>query len=134
MINHFLILILIIFTTELLNLFKIKKIFLNNKRIYLGLFEVLNNKRSYLGLFEVLNNKNISDNRKEELILRYSKFLFNESLKLLAIIILVFVFIFLLNVVSTDFIKFLSSTIIIIELSLIFIIYIYLRAKLNAKL
>ena len=121
MINHFLILILIIFTTELLNLFKIKKIFLNNKRIYLG-------------LFEVLNNKNISDNRKEELILRYSKFLFNESLKLLAIIILFFVFIFLLNVVSTDFIKFLSSTIVIIELSLIFIIYIYLRAKLNAKL
>ena len=104
LINHFLILILIIFTTELLNLFKIKKIFLNNKRIYLG-------------LFEVLNNKNISDNRKEELILRYSKFLFNESLKLLAIIILVFVFILLLNVVSTDFIKFLSSAINIIEFS-----------------
>lgn len=121
MINHFLILILIIFTTELLNFFKIKKIFLNNKRIYLN-------------LFQVFNKKNISDNRKEELILKFSKLLINESLKILVIIFLIFIFIFVLNLVSTDFIKFLISTFAIIELSLIFIIYIYLRTKLNAKL
>ena len=95
---------------------------------------VKSNLKIYQKILKLFQYKNVSDFRKEKLILNYSKSLFIVSIKIFAILISIFIFMLILNLLSNSFLNLVISIFGIIELSIIIIIYHQLRKKINAKL
>ena len=85
-------------------------------------------------MIKLFRYKNVSDFRKEKLILNYSKKLFIVSIKIIAIIIFIYIFLVILNLFSNSYFNLVLSILGVIELSIIFTIYHLLRKKFNAKL
>ena len=85
-------------------------------------------------IFNLFQYKNVSDFRKEKLILKYSKSLLLVSLRIIVIFLLIFVFIITLNLLSNSYLNFIMSIMGAIELSIVFLIYHLIRKKSYAKL
>ena len=85
-------------------------------------------------IFNLFQYKNVSDFRKEKLILKYSKSLLLVSLKIIVTFLLIFVFIIILNLLSNSYLNFIMSIMGAIELSIVFLIYHLIRKKSYAKL
>ena len=120
MINHILLICFSVFIYEFIKYVKFIDIIKSNLKIY----------QKILKLFKL---KNVSDFRREKLILNYSKSLFTISIKIFLILILILIFMYILNLVSQSFLSLIISIFGIIELSIIVIIYHQFR-KNNAKL
>ena len=73
-----------------------------------------------------------SDFRKQKLIFIYSKLLMSSSLKIFFVIFLILALVYSINLFSNSFLDFLTSILGLIELTIVFIIYHFLRKKLNA--
>lgn len=121
MINHILLICSLIIIYEFIKFINFKNIIKNNINIYKK-------------IIKLLTYKNISDFRKEKLILHYSKSLFIVSIKILAVITSILTFMFILNLISSSFLNLLISISGIVEIFLFFIIYHNFRNKINAKL
>ena len=100
--------------------------------IYTGVIK--SNFKIYKKIIKLLRYKNVSDFRKEKLILNYSKSLFILSIKIFLILILILIFMFILSFLSNSFLNLALSIYGIIELSIIVVIYHKLRKKIYAKL
>ncbi len=85
-------------------------------------------------MLKLFKYKNVSDFRKEKLIFNYSKSLFIVSIKVVAILISIFVFMIILNLLSNSYLNLVISILGIIEISIIFVIYHFIRKKFYAKL
>ena len=121
MINQFLIICSAIIVYEFIRYVKLIDIVRSNLKIY----------QKILKLFKF---KNVTDFRKEKLILNYSKSLFILSIKIFTILISILVFMYILDLLSHSFLNLVISILGIIELSIVFIIYHLLRKKYDAKL
>ena len=78
--------------------------------------------------------KNVSDFRKEKLLLNYSKILLLVSLKIIIILISILVFMMILNLLSNSYLHLVLSLFGIIELSVFFLIYHLIRKRFYEKL
>ena len=121
MINQFLIICSAIIIYEFTRYVKLIAIVRSNLKIY----------QKILKLFKF---KNVSDFRKENLILSYSKSLFIVSIKIFTILISILIFMYILDLLSHSFLNLVISILGIIELTIVFIIYHLLRKKYDAKL
>ena len=121
MINHILLICSSIVIYEFIKFINFTNIVKSNLKIY----------QKILKLFQY---KNVSDFRKEKLILNYSKSLFLLSLKIFIIILLILILLCILSFLSDSFIDFIVSIFGNIELTFIFMIYHILRKKINEKL
>ena len=92
------------------------------------------NFKIYQKIIKLFSYKNVSDFRKEKLILNYSKSLFITSIQIVVILISILVFILIINSLSDSYLNVLISIPGIIELSIFLIIYYLMRKKNNAKL
>lgn len=121
MINHILLVCSSVLIYEFIKYIKFADIIKSNLKIY----------QKIINLFRY---KNVSDFRKEKLIINYSKSLFLVSIKIIAILFTILVFILILNLLFNSYLNLLISILGIIELSIIFIIYHLIRKKFYAKL
>lgn len=121
MINHILLIFFSIFVYEFIKYIKFNLIIKSNLRIYKK-------------LIKITKSRNVSDFRKEKLILNYSKSLFIVSIKILIIIISIFILVFFLNLLTNSYLNLMTSILGIIELSIVFIIYHLIRKNFNEKL
>lgn len=88
----------------------------------------------YQKILKLFQYKNVSDFRKEKLILNYSKKLLSVSIKIILILVSVFVFLTILNLLSYSYLNLVVSLFGITELSVFFLIYHLIRKKIYAKL
>ena len=95
---------------------------------------VKSNLKIYPKILKLFKYKNVSDFRKEKLILNYSKTLLLVSIKIIVILISIFVFMIILNLQSNSYLNLVLSMFGIIELSVIFLIYHLIRKRFHAKL
>ena len=95
---------------------------------------VKSNLKIYQKILKLFQYKNLSDFRKEKLILNYSKTLLLISIKIIVILTSIFVFMMILNLISNSFINLVISILGIIELSIFFLIHHLVRKKFYAKL
>ena len=95
---------------------------------------VKSNLKIYKKIIKLFRYKNISDFRKEKLILNYSKSLFIISVKIITILIPIIIFVIILNSMSNKYINYIISILGMIELIIIFLIYHFIRNKYYAKL
>ena len=121
MINHLLLIFSTIVIYEFINYVNFTNVIKSNLKIYQK-------------IFKLFKNKNISELRKEKLILNYSKSLLLISIKIIVTLISIFAFIFILNLLSNTYLNLVISILGIIELSIFFLIYNLIRKKINAKL
>ena len=121
MISHILLICTSVVIYEFTKLVDFKNIIISNLKIY----------QKILKLFQY---KNVSDFRKEKLILNYSKKLLLVSIKIIVILISIFIFIIILNFLSYSYLNLVMSILGIIELSIFFLIYHFIRKNFNAKL
>ena len=121
MINHILIICSSVIIYEFIQLVNFTNIVKSNLKIY----------QKILKLFQY---KNVSDFRKEKLILNYSKTLLLVSIKIIIILISIFVFMIILNLLSNSYLSLAISALGIMELIIIFMIYHLIRGKFYAKL
>lgn len=121
MINHFLLISSVIIIYEFLRYVQFIKTVETNFKIY----------KKILKLF---NFKNISDFRKEKLILNYSRSLFIVSIKIFINVISIFIFILTINYFSKSFLNLMISIFGIIKFSIIFIIYHFVRRKFHERI
>ena len=102
---------------------------------YVQLIEIVkSNLKIYQKILKLFQYKNVSDFRKEKLILNYSKTLLLVSIKIIVILISIFVFMIILNLQSNSYLNLVLSMFGIIELSVIFLIYHLIRKRFHAKL
>ena len=102
---------------------------------YVQLIDIVkSNLKIYQKILKLFRYKNVSDFRKEKLILNYSKTLLLVSIKIIVILISIFGVIVILNLLSDTYLNFVISVLGVIELSIIFLIYHLIRKKFNAKL
>ena len=121
MINHILLICTVVIIYEFIQLVNFTNIVKSNLKIY----------QKILKLFQY---KNVSDFRKEKLILNYSKKLLLVSIKIIIILISIFAFMIILNFLSNSYLNLVISVLGIIELSIVFMIYHLIRKKFYAKL
>ena len=121
MINHILLVFSCVIIYEFIQLVNFTNIVKSNLKIY----------QKILKLFQY---KNVSDFRKEKLILNYSKTLLLVSIKIIVILIFILVFILILNLISNSYLNLVLSLFGIIEFSIILLIYHTIRKKFYAKL
>ena len=121
MINHILLVCSSVIIYEFIQFIKLTNIFKSNLKIY----------QKILKLFQY---KNISDFRKEKLILNYSKTLLLVSIKIIVILVSIVAFMIILNFLSNSYLNLVLSLFGIIELSVFFLIYHLIRKKFYAKL
>ena len=95
---------------------------------------VKSNLKIYQKILKLFQYKNVTDFRKEKLILNYSKTLLLVSIKIIVILISIFVFMIILNFLSNSYLNLLISVFGIIEISIFFLIYHLIRKKFYAKL
>ena len=103
----------------------------------IGIFEFLNYYRLinilkssliiYKKLFKTLNLKQVSDFRKEKIILHYSKQLFIFSIKIFFILTCIIIIILVIIFISKSFAYLITSPLGLIEIAVIFYIYNKLR-------
>ena len=93
---------------------------------------VKSNLKIYQKILKLIKYKNVSDFRKEKLILNYSKTLLLVSIKIISILISIFVFMVILNLLSNSYFNLVISVLGIIEISVIFLIYHLIRKKFYA--
>ena len=102
---------------------------------YVQLIDIVkSNLKIYQKMLKLFQYKNVSDFRKEKLILNYSKTLLLVSIKIIVILISIFVFMIILNLLSNSYLSLVISVLGIIELSIVFMIYHLIRGKFYAKL
>ena len=102
---------------------------------YIQLIEIVkSNLKIYQKILKLFQYKNVSDFRKEKLILNYSKTLLLVSIKIIVILISILVFMIILNSLFNSYLNFIISLFGIIELSIFFLIYHLIRTKIYAKL
>lgn len=121
MINHILLICSTAIIYEFIIHIKFKDILKSNLKIYQK-------------ILKLIQYKNVSDFRKEKLILNYSKSLFKVSVKIFVIIISIMVFMIILNFLFSSYLNFVMSILGIIELSIFFLIYHFMRKKIYAVL
>ncbi len=121
MINHILLICSTVIIYEFIIHIKFKDILKSNLKIYQK-------------ILKLIQYKNVSDFRKEKLILNYSKSLFKVSVKIFVIIISIMVFMIILNFLFSSYLNFVMSILGIIELSIFFLIYHFMRKKIYAVL
>ena len=121
MINHILLVCSSVIIYEFIQLVNFKNIVKSNLKIY----------QKILKLFQY---KNVSDFRKEKLILNYSKILLLVSIKIIVILISIVAFMIILNLLSNSYLSLVISVLGIIELSIVFMIYHLMRRKYDEKL
>ena len=121
MINHILLICSSIVIYEFIQLVNFTNIVKSNLKIY----------QKILKLFQY---KNVSDFRKEKLILNYSKTLLLVSIKIMVILISILVFMIILNLISNSYLSLVISILGIIELSIFFLIYHLIRKRFYAIL
>lgn len=88
----------------------------------------------YKKIFKLLKFENVSDLRKEKLIINYSRLLLRDSLKILLLIVFILITILTLNLLSNSYLNLIISILGIVELSIIFLAYHLIRKKFNEKL
>ena len=102
---------------------------------YVQLIEIVkSNLKIYQKILKLFQYKNVSDFRKEKLILNYSKTLLLVSIKIIVILISILVFMIILNLISNSYMNLVISILGIIELSVFFLIYHLIRKRFYAKL
>ena len=102
---------------------------------YLRFADIIkSNLKIYQKILKLFQCKNVSDFRKEKLILNYSKTLLLVSIKIIVILISIFAFMIILNFLSNSYLNLVISVLGIIELSIVFMIYHLIRKKFYAKL
>lgn len=121
MINHILLICSSIVIYEFIKFINFTNIVKSNLKIY----------QKILKLFQY---KNVSDFRKEKLILNYSKTLLLVSIKIIVILISILVFMLILNLLSNSYLNLVISIFGIIELCIFILIYHLIRKKSYAKL
>ena len=121
MINHILLICSAVVIYEFFQLVNFTNIIKSTLKIY----------QKILKLFQY---KNVSDFRKEKLILNYSKALLLVSMKTITIFISILFFIIILNFLSNSYINLVISVLGIIEISIFFLIYHLIRKKFYANL
>ena len=121
MISHILIICSSVIIYEFIQLVNFTNILKSNLKIY----------QKILKLFQY---KNVSDFRKEKLILNYSKTLLLVSIKIIVILISIVAFMIILNFLSNSYLNLVLSLFGIIEFSIILLIYHLIRKKFYAKL
>ena len=119
--HHLGLFLLVILSYEFLNFCKFR-------------YLIKKNLDSYKKLFKLLKLKNISDNYKQNLLLKYSKNLFTISIKIGLILCVLILFFFIIDYLTKDLISFLFSILGMIEITFLILIYIILRKKIHAKL
>ena len=119
MVNHILLICSSVVIYEFVKYVKFMNIIQSNLKIY----------QKILKLFKY---KNVSDFRKEKLILNYSKSLFIVSIKIISILITILVFMLILNLLSNLYLNLVISILGIIELSIVFLTYHLIRKKFYA--
>lgn len=92
------------------------------------------NLKIYQKIIRLFKFKNVSDFRKEKLILNYSKSLLVSSVKIFLILVSILTVMYILNLLSQSFLNLIISIFGIIELSIVVIIYHQFRKKISAKL
>ena len=95
---------------------------------------VKSNLKIYQKILKLFQYKNVSDFRKEKLILNYSKTLLLVSVKIIVILICIVAFMIILNFLSNSYLNLVLSLFGIVELSVFFLIYHLIRGKFHAKL
>ena len=96
--------------------------------IYLKLFNLLKfNLLIYKKIFKIFSNKFFSDEKKEFLILKYSKKLLFLSLKIILILILILILFYFFNIFFSNLLKFSMSIYGILFSMISLFIYIKLR-------
>ena len=120
MILYFQIFILSIFSYEFIRLTKLTKKFKNTYNLYQK-------------IFKLLFSKKISDNWKEKMLLKYSFNLLINSVKIIIIICFLILFFYIWDYFFNGLIKHVLSYTGIIQISIFFFIYHYLKI-LYAKL
>ena len=95
---------------------------------------VKSNLKIYQKILKLFQYKNVSDFRKEKLILNYSKKLLLVSINIIVILISILVFMIILNLLFNSYLNFIISLFGIIELSVFFLIYHLIRKRFYAKL
>ena len=95
---------------------------------------VKSNLKIYQKILKIFYYKNVSDFRKEKLILNYSKTLLLVSIKIIGILISIVVFMIVLNLISNSYFNLITSVLGILEMSVLFLIYHLIRKKFYAKL
>ena len=121
MINHILLVFSCVIIYEFIQLVNFTNIVKSNLKIY----------QKILKLFQY---KDVSDFRKEKLILNYSKSLLSVSIKIIVILISIVAFMIILNFLSNSYLNLVLSLFGIVELSVFFLIYHLIRKKFHAKL
>ena len=102
---------------------------------YVQLIEIVkSNLKIYQKILKLFQYKNVSDFRKEKLILNYSKTLLLVSIKIIVILISIVAFMIILNFLSNSYLNLVLSLFGIIEFSIILLIYHLIRKKFYAKL
>ena len=102
---------------------------------YVQLTEIVkSNLKIYQKILKLFQYKNVSDFRKEKLILNYSKTLLLVSINIIVTLISIVVFIIILNFLFNSYLNLVLSLFGIIELSVFFLIYHLIRKKFYAKL
>ena len=119
MINHILFVCSCVIIYEFIQLVNFTNIVKSNLKIY----------QKILKLFQY---KNLSDVRKEKLILNYSKTLLLVSIKIIVILISIVAFMIILNFLSNSYLNLVLSLFGIIEMSVFFLIYHLIRKKFYA--
>ena len=95
---------------------------------------VKSNLKIYQKILKLFQYKDVSDFRKEKLILNYSKSLLSVSIKIIVILISIVAFMIILNFLSNSYLNLVLSLFGIVELSVFFLIYHLIRKKFHAKL
>lgn len=116
MINHILLISSLVIIYEFLKYIKFIDLIKLNLNIY----------QKIIKLFKF---KNVSDLRKEKLLLNYSKSLFVSSVKIFLILVSILTVMYILNLLSQSFLNLFISFFGIIEFSILFIIYHKFRKK-----
>ena len=102
---------------------------------YVQLIEIVkSNIKIYQKILKLFQYKDVSDFRKEKLILNYSKTLLLVSIKIIVILISIVALMIILNFLSNSYLNLVLSLFGIIELSVFFLIYHLIRRKFYAKL
>jgi hypothetical protein len=118
---HLGLLILTIFSIEILHFFNFKIIVFNNLKLYKKIFR----------LFRL---KKVSDEHKEKVLLKYSKNIFIISIKIILILLSILLLIFILNFLIKDFLYLIFSMLGFLEMIAFFLTYTFLRKYFYAKL
>ena len=118
---HLVLIFLIIISFEIIKYFKL-------------LFLIKNCLNLYKKLFKLFQFKNVSDIWREKALLSYSKNLLIISVKIILILFIIILLFIILIYINENFKDLILSLFGIIETTILFILYFYVRKMVHAKL